>query len=49
MTKFKINPLVLAIAIAMPATMQVQSVSAQAADDTIEEIQVTGFRASIAK
>jgi len=49
MNKFKINPLVLAMAIAVPATMQVQGAFAQAADDTIEEIQVTGFRASVAK
>jgi len=47
MTTFKINPLVLAMAIALPATLQVQGAFAQE-DDTIEEIQVTGFRESLA-
>lgn len=47
MTNFKINPLVLAMAIALPATMQAHSVSAQVADEAIEEIQVTGFRESL--
>lgn len=47
MSKFKINPLVLAMAVALPTTLHVQSVFAQ--EDAIEEIQVTGFRASVAK
>ncbi len=45
--KFKINPLVLAMAVALPSTAFTQMALAQ--DDTIEEIQVTGFRASQAK
>jgi TonB-dependent receptor len=49
MTHFKINPLVLAMAIALPASVQAQVVSTQTDEGTIEEIQVTGFRASIAK
>jgi iron complex outermembrane receptor protein len=44
MSKFKINPLVLAIAVAMPTT-----VYAQAEDETIDEVVVSGFRASQAK
>lgn len=44
MNKFKINPLVLAIAVAMPAT-----VYAQAQEETIDEIVVSGFKASVAK
>jgi TonB-dependent receptor len=44
MNKFKINPLVLAIAVAMPTT-----VFAQAQDGQIDEIVVSGFRASQAK
>ncbi len=50
MKKFTINPLVLAIAVALPSSVYVQGALAQAApDETIEEIQVTGFRASVAK
>ncbi len=44
MSKFKIHPLVLAIAVAMPTT-----VYAQADDEAVEEIVVSGFRASQAK
>ncbi|GGY86194.1 TonB-dependent receptor [Cellvibrio zantedeschiae] len=40
--KFKINPLVLAMAVAMPTTVFAQ-------DDQVEEIVVSGFRASQAK
>lgn len=46
--KFKINPLVLAMAVTLPA-LHTQGAFAQAADEAIEEIQVTGFRASQAK
>jgi iron complex outermembrane recepter protein len=44
MSKFKINPLVLAIAVAMPT-----AVHAQTKDDAVEEIVISGFRASQAK
>ncbi len=48
--KFKINPLVLAMAVALPTTIYTQGTFAQSAqDEAIEEIQVTGFRASQAK
>lgn len=43
MSKFKINPLVLAIAVAMPT-----AVHAQAQDEAVEEIVVSGFRESLA-
>ena len=49
MKNVKINPLVLAMAFALPASTHAQVVSSQTEDGTIEEIQVTGFRASIAK
>lgn len=42
MTKFKINPLVLAMAVVLPTTVYAQ-------DDQVEEIVVSGFRASQAK
>lgn len=44
MKTFKINPLVLAITMAMPS-----AVYAQAADEQIDEIVVSGFRAGAAK
>ncbi|MET0355361.1 MAG: TonB-dependent receptor plug domain-containing protein, partial [Cellvibrio sp.] len=43
MKKFKINPLVLAIAIALPA-----SVHAQTESESVEEVIVSGFRESLA-
>jgi iron complex outermembrane recepter protein len=43
MSKFKIHPLVLAIAVAMPTT-----VYAQADDEAVDEIVVSGFRESLA-
>lgn len=43
MKKFNINPLVLAIAIAMPAT-----VYAQAKEEAVDEVIVSGFRESLA-
>lgn len=42
MSKFKINPLVLAIAVAMPT-----AVHAQAQEEAVEEIIVSGFRESL--
>jgi len=47
MKTFKINPLVLAIAVSLPGTLQTHSAFAE--DNTTEEIQITGFRASQAK
>ncbi|MES2675543.1 MAG: TonB-dependent receptor [Pseudomonadota bacterium] len=47
MQKFRINPLVLAMAAALPLSVQAQE--PPATDDTIEEIVVSGFRASVAK
>lgn len=44
---FKINPLVLAMAVALPTAAYVQGAFAQATD-TVEEIEVTGFRESLA-
>lgn len=44
MKTFKLNPLVLAMAVALPVAPHVY-----AQDESIDEIQVTGFRASIAK
>lgn len=44
MKTFKLNPLVLAMAVALPVAPHVYAQS-----ESIEEIQVTGFRASIAK
>lgn len=42
MSKFKINPLVLAIAVAMPSAVYAQ-------DEAVDEIVVSGFRESLAK
>ncbi|MES2822977.1 MAG: TonB-dependent receptor [Pseudomonadota bacterium] len=47
MQKFRINPLVLAMAAALPLSVQAQETPAT--DDAIEEIVVSGFRASVAK
>ncbi len=44
MKTFKLNPLVLAMAVALPVAPHVYAQS-----ESIEEIQITGFRASVAK
>ena len=46
MNKFKINPLALAMAVALPASVLTQVVHAE---DSIDEVIVSGFRASQAK
>ncbi len=50
MNKFKINKMVLAMAVVLPSTLHVQGAFSQSVqEDAIEEVQITGFRASQAK